>query len=233
MKQRKASLKQQFLVNFCVEVYGLNRCDIMYNTGYRLHQNVILYDKHSTDPIRLSDCHRYVYAFADKSPKTDKTRVKFRYGNKTTYVSRGSEEATNLVRKAKQFVEKYNLGLQVEVKLVPVKQHVKHQSNYEPFEYESLKKDAMYLELVCSHTYPWQTSNVFSRHKYNCAILEKLKEYVEKYPYLRFWQILVLNNVVRFASNEELRKTGERIKDDFSVESKELFERILSSNSDN
>ena len=65
------------------------------------------------------------------------------------------------------------------------------------------------------------------RLDYNRKILEKLKEYIESYPDLRFGQILRNFDIVKELNITSARGTTEIYwKDDFYLESKETWERM-------
>ena len=68
-----------------------------------------------------------------------------------------------------------------------------------------------------------------SRLLYNRAIIEKLSKLVEKYPYLRFGQLLINSEIIEFNKklNEEEQIT---IKDCFNEESEVTWKRMCRNN---
>ena len=68
-----------------------------------------------------------------------------------------------------------------------------------------------------------------SRLLYNRAIIERLSKLVEKYPYLRFGQLLINSEIIEFNKklNEEEQIT---IKDCFNEESEVTWKRMCRNN---
>jgi len=61
------------------------------------------------------------------------------------------------------------------------------------------------------------------RYKYNTFILKELFELIEKYPYLRFGQLLINFNILELVRNEN----NIYIKDCFNEESEKMYKRML------
>lgn len=61
------------------------------------------------------------------------------------------------------------------------------------------------------------------RYKYNMLILKELLELAEKYPYLRFGQLLINFNILELAGSRE----NIYIKDCFNEESEKMYRRLL------
>lgn len=64
------------------------------------------------------------------------------------------------------------------------------------------------------------------RQKYNLEIVEKLKDFFEKNPDLRFFQGLVALNIVEFETIDKGYKIEHKIIDKFHEESKVTYKKV-------
>lgn len=66
------------------------------------------------------------------------------------------------------------------------------------------------------------------RQEYNIKILDILAEQVERYPHLRFGQILINTNTLLYSDKDELGEYLDLyVQDPFNEESFETYERIM------
>lgn len=71
------------------------------------------------------------------------------------------------------------------------------------------------------------------RQEYNIKILDILAEQVERYPHLRFGQILINTNTLLYSDIDEIGGYLDLfVQDPFNEESFETYERIMASQSD-
>jgi len=73
---------------------------------------------------------------------------------------------------------------------------------------------------------------MLNRKLYNTAIVEKLKELVEKYPDLRFGQILINTDILKISENfigesNDGKQRNYIVDDPFYEESKDTWERMI------
>lgn len=68
------------------------------------------------------------------------------------------------------------------------------------------------------------------RQESNLKLLDIVKDYIENYPDLRFWQILFILKINEYVEGAKTTKTGDFIvKDLFNEESVDTLERVLKS----